>query len=81
MRFDLCSVYGWNDREAKLAAHMALGLRRKEQGLGVYLNGRSAYNLFPEDFSLTYYMERIQALLVDDLSEAYPDVKIRGADG
>ena len=43
---------------------------------------RVVFNEMPWNcMSYASYMERIQALLVDDLSEAYPDVKIRGADG
>ena len=30
--------------------------------MGVYLNGTSAYNLFQEDFSLTYYVDKTEIL-------------------
>ena len=42
---------------------------------------RVVFNEMPWNcMSYASYMERIQALLVDDLSEAYPDVKIRETD-
>ena len=30
--------------------------------MGIYLNGKSAYNLFQEDFSLTYYVDKTKIL-------------------
>lgn len=30
--------------------------------MGVYLNGTSAYGLFREDFSLTYYVDKTEIL-------------------
>ena len=40
--------------------------------MGVYLNGTSAYNLFQEDFSLTYYVVKTEIL-----SDLVPLIELR----
>ena len=40
--------------------------------MGVYLNGISAYGLFQEDFSLTYYVDKTEIL-----SELVPLIELK----